>query len=94
MRFIDPPETDSRTVFPQGRMPPAQSTSNSMVHPQQSQQSQQSRRSRNKASTRKNWAKAEQYLTEVEKAHGFARSWQLREQLERGDATLEALQGR
>jgi hypothetical protein len=56
-----------------------------MVRPQQSQQN------RNKAQTRKNAAKAEQYLMEVEKAHGFARSWELRERLERGDVTLVAL---
>jgi len=57
-----------------------------MVRPPQSQQN------RNQARTRKNAAKAEQYLTEIEKAHGFARSWELRERLERGDVTLVALQ--
>jgi hypothetical protein len=45
-------------------------------------------RSRRKAHTRRNWSKVEQYLTEVEKVHGNARSWELRTQLERGDVTL------
>jgi hypothetical protein len=55
------------------------------------QQSVQSVRSRNQANTRRNAAKVEQYLTEVEKVHGCARSWQLRERLERGDVTLGEL---
>jgi hypothetical protein len=51
----------------------------------------QSVRSRNQAHTRRNAAKVEQYLTEVEKVHGWARSWELRERLERGDVTLGEL---
>ena len=51
----------------------------------------QSQQSRHKADTRRNLAKVEQYLTEVEKVHGFARSWELRERLERGDVTLGGL---
>jgi hypothetical protein len=50
-----------------------------------------SKQSRNKSNTRKNSAKVEQYLTEIEKAHGFARSWELREQLEQGHVTLDDL---
>ena len=38
---------------------------------------------RNIALTRRHAAEAEQYLIEVEKVHGFARAWELREQLER-----------
>ena len=38
--------------------------------------------------------KVEQYLTQVEKAHGCARSWELRERLERGDVRLGELPGR
>ena len=48
-------------------------------------------RTRNRANTRRNWVKVEQYLTEVEKSHGFARSWDLRGRLERGDVTLGEL---
>ena len=55
---------------------------------------QQSKQSRNKANTRRNSAQVEQYLTEIEKAHGFAKSWQLRERLEQGDVTLEELKRR
>ena len=55
------------------------------------QQSIESLRTRNKAHTRRNSTKVEQYLTEVEKLHGCARSWELRERLERGDVTLQQL---
>jgi hypothetical protein len=55
------------------------------------QQSIESLRTRNKSHTRKNWAKVEQYLTEVEKVHGCARSWELRGRLERGDVRLTEL---
>ena len=55
------------------------------------QQSIESLRARNKARTRKNAAKVEQYLTEIDKAHGSAKSWELRERLERGDVTLADL---
>ena len=55
---------------------------------------QPSTQARNKAQTRREWSKVEQYLTEVEKAHGFARAWGLRERLERGDVTLKELTGR
>ena len=55
------------------------------------QQSVQSVRTRNQAHTRRNAAKVEQHLTQVEKAYGCARSWELRERLERGDVTLAEL---
>ena len=55
------------------------------------QQSVESLRARKRARTRKNSMKVEQYLTEVEKVHGFARSWELRGRLERGDVTLDQL---
>ena len=48
-------------------------------------------RARNRAHTRRNAMKLEQYLTELEKVQGFARSWDLRERLERGDITLDEL---
>jgi hypothetical protein len=44
--------------------------------------------SRNKAHNRRNAAKVEQYLMEVERVHGCSKSWALREQFERGDVTL------
>ena len=55
------------------------------------QQSIEALRTRNKAHTRRNATKVEQYLPEVEKLHGCARSWDLRERLERGDVTLQQL---
>ena len=55
------------------------------------QQSLESLRTRNKADTRRNWAKVEDYLTAVEKMHGLARSWELRGRLERGDVRLREL---
>ena len=58
------------------------------------QQPIESLRTRNKTHTRKNWAKVEQYLTEVEKIHGCARSWELRGRLERGDVKLDELKPR
>ena len=48
-------------------------------------------RTRNKSHTRRNWAKVELYLTEVEKIDGCARSWELRRRLERGDVRLTEL---
>ena len=53
-----------------------------------------SKETRNKAATRKNAVRVEQYLTEIEKAHGCARAWALRERLELGHVTLEELRGR
>ena len=55
------------------------------------QQSIESLRARNRARTRKNSAKVEQFLTEVEKVRGFERSWELRGRLERGEVTLDEL---
>ena len=55
------------------------------------QQSTQVVRTRNKSHTRRNWAKVENYLTDVEKVHGLARSWELRGRLERGDVRLGEL---
>lgn len=52
---------------------------------------QPTKESRNRASTRRNWAKVEDYLMGVEKARGFAKAWELREKLERGEITLEDL---
>jgi hypothetical protein len=46
---------------------------------------------RNKTHNRRNAAKVDQYLMEVEKVHGFAKSWELRERFERGDVTLGGL---
>ena len=56
--------------------------------------SQQAKQSRNKANTIRNAAKAEHYLMEVEKAHGFAKSWALRERLEQGQVSLDELMRR
>jgi hypothetical protein len=36
----------------------------------------------------------EQHLTEVEKTQGFARAWELRQQLESGKITLDDLKRR
>ena len=51
----------------------------------------QSQQSRNKAATRKNWSKVEDYLTRVERSHGFDKAWKLRQQLESGEITLDEL---
>lgn len=56
--------------------------------------SDQSQQTRNQANTRRNWAKVEQHLTEVEKAMGYAKAWALREQLEQGKITLDELKRR
>jgi hypothetical protein len=48
-------------------------------------------RARKKSQTRRNAAKVEHYLMEVEKMYGCARSWALRVRLERGDVTLAEL---
>ena len=45
--------------------------------------------SRNKANTLRNSVKVEHYLMEVEKMHGFAKSWALRERLEQGEVSLD-----
>ena len=58
------------------------------------QQSIESLRSRKKAHIRRNSSKVQQYLTEVEKVHGNARSWELRVRFERGDVTLAELSER
>jgi len=55
------------------------------------QQATQSVRSRNQSNTRRNAVKVDQYLIEVEKVHGYARAWALRERLERGEITLAEL---
>jgi len=55
---------------------------------------QRSKEARNKANTIRNSAKVEHYLMEVEKAHGFAKSWALRERLEQGDVSLDELMRR
>jgi hypothetical protein len=57
-------------------------------------ENQRLQQSRNKANTIRNWAKVENYLMEVEKVHGFARSWALRERLEQGDVSLDEAMGR
>ncbi len=53
--------------------------------------SQPSKQARNKAHSSKNSAKVEQYLTQVEKAYGFAKSWEIRERFEKGDITLKEM---
>jgi hypothetical protein len=59
-----------------------------MILPQQSSDAE---RARNIAHTRKNSAKVEQFLMRIEKDRGFAKSWELRERLERGDVRLGQL---
>jgi hypothetical protein len=53
-----------------------------------------SKQARNKANTIRNWAKVENYLMEVEKVHGCAKSWALRERLEQGHVSLDDLKQR
>jgi len=55
---------------------------------------QQSTQARNKANTRRNSAQVEQFLTEMEKIHGFAKAWDMRERLEQGHVTLDELKRR
>ena len=50
-----------------------------------------SKQARNQARTRKDAAKVEQYLTQIEKAHGCGKAWALRERLELGHTTLAEL---
>jgi hypothetical protein len=57
-------------------------------------QSIQSVQGRNQAHTRRNADKVEQYLTHFERVHGCAKSWELRERLERGELTLRELTAR
>ena len=52
---------------------------------------QTSPQARNRANIRRNWSKAEAYLTGVEKAHGLAKAWEFRQRLERGEVTLDDL---
>ena len=54
----------------------------------------QSKEARNRANTIRNSVKVERYLMEVEKAQGFAKSWALRERLERGQVSLDELMRR
>jgi hypothetical protein len=49
---------------------------------------------RNKANTIRNAAKVESYLMDIEKAHGHAKSWALRERLEQGHVSLDELKQR
>jgi len=49
---------------------------------------------RNKANSMRNWSQVEQFLTQVEKAHGLAKAWAFRERLERGHVTLDELKWR
>ena len=58
-----------------------------MLRPQPSKQTLK------QANTRRNSAKVEQYLTQVEKSHGWAKSWEIRERLEKGDTTLKEVLG-
>ena len=75
---------------PEKRRPPPSSPPSP---PQSSPPSppQSSPAARNRASNRRNWSKAEAYLTNVEKAHGLAKAWELRERLERGEVTVDDL---
>jgi hypothetical protein len=52
------------------------------------------KQARNRASTARNWAKVENYLMEVEKSQGYAKSWALRERLEQGHVCLDDLKHR
>ena len=52
---------------------------------------QPSKVSRNRANTIRNSVKVEHYLMEVEKVHGFAKSWALRERLEQGHISFDEL---
>ena len=52
---------------------------------------QPTKQTRNKANTRRNTAQFEEYLINVEKAHGFEKVWRYRELLEQGNVTLEEL---
>jgi len=64
------------------------------VHPIQGQPDapvQPSKESRNRANTIRNSVKVEHYLMEVEKVHGFAKSWALRERLEQGHVSFDEL---
>jgi hypothetical protein len=56
-----------------------------MSTPQPSTASEQAR---NRAHNRRNWVKVEQYLMDVERVQGCAKSLELRERLERGETTL------
>jgi hypothetical protein len=58
---------------------------------QKSFRPQQTQQSRNKANTRRNAAQIDDYLIVVEKSRGFARAWELRGRLERGEVTLDEL---
>ena len=49
---------------------------------------------RNKAHSMRNWSQVEQFLTQVEKAHGLAKAWRFRVRLERGHVTLDELKWR
>jgi hypothetical protein len=53
--------------------------------------SQPSQQDRNTASIRRNWSKAETYLTGIERSQGIARALDLRQKLERGDISLDSL---
>ena len=53
-----------------------------------------SKRHLRKTHTRRNSGKAERYLTDIEKTHGTAHAWALRQRLESGDLTLSDLKGR
>jgi len=67
------------------RCPPGVIEEQNMLRPQPSKQT------RNKAQSCKNSAKIERFLTEFEKAHGCAKSWEMRERLESGDLTLKEM---
>lgn len=55
---------------------------------------QQLRQDRNKIQNRRNWAKVERYLTDLERSHGCAKSWEMRVRIEKGDITLKEMLGR
>jgi hypothetical protein len=65
-----------------------------MAEPTKTRPDPPSKQARNKSSTIRNWSKVEEYLTNIEKSRGFAKAWELRERLERGDVTLDELTGR
>ncbi len=75
---IRPTEQPPEAIVPPGGVP-------------QTAPGQRSKEARNRANTIKNSAKVEQYLMEVEKVHGFAESWALREKLEQGLVSFNEL---
>jgi hypothetical protein len=65
------------------------------VHPIKEQPNEPaSQETLNKANTIKNSVKIDRYLIEIEKVHGFSKSWAFRERLEQGHISFDELQQR